>query len=83
MFLLPMRSEEIACGRQIGRAAPDSRFSLYFFLPPSADTTRNRPPMTEIDRYHLTTTDDDRFWVVTAWKQPQSAVLPGSRRSMY
>ncbi|RWW36189.1 hypothetical protein BHE74_00058810, partial [Ensete ventricosum] len=46
-------------------------YSLFFFLPPLADTVRNRPPKVEIDRYR----------VVTGRKQPQSAIPPGSGRS--
>ncbi|RWV99622.1 hypothetical protein GW17_00037467 [Ensete ventricosum] len=49
-------------------------FSLFFFLPPSADTARNRLPTIEIDYY-------GRFWMITGRKQSQSVVPPGSRRS--
>ncbi|RWW87039.1 hypothetical protein BHE74_00004162 [Ensete ventricosum] len=58
---------------EIGRAAPDLHvlpFLLPLLLSPSADTARNRLATVEIDRYHLTATDD-RFQVVTGRKQPQ------------
>ncbi|RWV94131.1 hypothetical protein GW17_00043362 [Ensete ventricosum] len=65
-------------------------FSLIFFFPPSVDTAQNRSSTVEIDHYRpieaarwSKSIVTDRFWVVMGWKQPQSAVPPGSGRFAY
>ncbi|RZS07380.1 hypothetical protein BHM03_00038211 [Ensete ventricosum] len=89
MFHLPSWGEEIARGRQIRRAVPDSRsYSSPLLLSPSlgcyhpkliADS-RNRPLLPHSGRRRLKSTVIGRFRVVMGWKQPQSAVLPGIGR---
>ncbi|RRT74900.1 hypothetical protein B296_00018901 [Ensete ventricosum] len=57
-----MQGEEIAHRRRNRPQAMDRTgeedfgffFSLFFFLPPSADTTQNRSVTVEIDRYRPT-----------------------------
>ncbi|RZS03881.1 hypothetical protein BHM03_00034150 [Ensete ventricosum] len=57
-----MQGEEIARRRRNRPQAMDRTgeedfgffFSLFFFLPPSADTTQNRSVTVEIDRYRPT-----------------------------
>ncbi|RWW80602.1 hypothetical protein BHE74_00011039 [Ensete ventricosum] len=60
---------------EIGRAAPETRFSLVFFLP------RMIPP--KIDRPWSKSTVTDRFRVVTERKQSQSAIPPDSGQSVF
>ncbi|RWW55335.1 hypothetical protein BHE74_00038028 [Ensete ventricosum] len=89
MFHLPSWGEEIARGRRIMRAVPDSRsYSSPLLLSPSlgcyhpkliADS-RNRPLLPHSGRRRLKSTVIGRFRVVMGWKQPQSAVLPGIGR---
>ncbi|RWW13110.1 hypothetical protein GW17_00023193 [Ensete ventricosum] len=84
MFHLPSWGEEIARGRRIRRAVPDSRsYSSPLLLSPSlgcyhpkliADS-RNRPLLPHSGRRRLKSTVIGRFRVVMGWKQPQSAIV--------
>ncbi|RRT49613.1 hypothetical protein B296_00045483 [Ensete ventricosum] len=80
-----MQGEEIARGRRIGivRATPDSRFFLFFSLffgycLKSAANGRNRSLPPDSGRQRSKSTITGRFWVVTGWKLPQSAVSPST-----
>ncbi|RWW35493.1 hypothetical protein BHE74_00059574 [Ensete ventricosum] len=87
MFLFPRREKKSPTGNgsHERRVVPDSKFffSLFFFLPPSIDTARNRPLRPNNGRQQSKSTVTGRFRILTRQKQPQSVVSPDSERSTY
>ncbi|RZR86906.1 hypothetical protein BHM03_00014205 [Ensete ventricosum] len=66
-----------------GFSSPSSSFSLLRLIPPKIANSRNRPLPPDSGRQRSKSIVTGRFQVVTRWKQPQSAIQPGSGLSAY